>query len=68
MEFVSLGAMVVTLRGVVVGGFPIQIAKMKTQVIQAGSRVSGDDSDSVKGYDPPRPANHGRRMGAAELS
>ena len=34
MEFVSLGAMVVTLRGVVVGDFPIQIAKMKTQVIQ----------------------------------
>ena len=34
MEFVSLGAMVVTLRGVVVGGFPIQIAKMKTKVIQ----------------------------------
>ena len=37
MEFVSLGAMVVTLRGVVVGGFPIQIAKMKTQVIQGYS-------------------------------
>ena len=34
MEFVSLSAMVVTLRGVVVGDFPIQIAKMKTQVIQ----------------------------------
>ena len=34
MEFVSLGAMVVTLRGVVVGDFPIQIAKMKTEVIQ----------------------------------
>ena len=34
MEFVSLGAMVVALRGVVVDDFPIQIAKMKTRVIQ----------------------------------
>jgi len=38
MEFVSLGAMVVTLRGVVVGDFPIQIAKMKTRLFK-GSRV-----------------------------
>ena len=43
MEFVSLGAMVVTLRGVVVGDFPIQIAKMKTQVIQGytACRIEG---------------------------
>ena len=40
MEFVSLGAMVVTLRGVVVGDFPIQIAKMKTQVFQ-GYKING---------------------------
>ena len=34
MEFVSLGAMVVALRGVVVDDFPIQIAKMKIRTIQ----------------------------------
>ena len=42
MEFVSLGAMVVTLRGVVVGDFPIQIAKMKTQVIQGYTGIIPD--------------------------
>ena len=36
MEFVFLGAVVVTLRVVEMGHFPIQIAKMKTQVIQGG--------------------------------
>ena len=34
MEFVFLGAVVVALRVVEVGHFPIQIAKIKTQVIQ----------------------------------
>ena len=33
MEFFSLGAMVVALRGVVVDDFPIQIAKMKIRSI-----------------------------------
>ena len=39
MEFVFLGAVVVALRVVEIGHFPIQIAKMKTQVFQGRKEV-----------------------------